>query len=99
MGSRKKRRGSQDPVRYTPVLDLQFARDLAYWEATDPRIAARVMRIVQETLASPSEGIGKPEPLRENLSGYWSRRLTREHRILYRVHGTTVDFLSARGHY
>ncbi|HEY0015906.1 MAG TPA: Txe/YoeB family addiction module toxin [Longimicrobium sp.] len=72
--------------------------DLAYWIETDPRIAIRVMRLVEEVMRSPFSGIGKPEPLR-NSGGSWSRRITDEHRIVYEINPTGVTFNVARGHY
>jgi len=75
-----------------------FRDDLAYWVATDVRIAQRLLRIVDETLRNPFSGIGKPEPLKQ-AAGLWSRRLTEEDRVAYRVTPEYVDFLQARFHY
>jgi toxin YoeB len=91
--------GEQEPHLREAVFDDQFKADLLYRKRTDPRLAKRLIRIANETLASPFTGIAKPEPLREGLQGYWSRRLTREHRIVYRVTDTSVRFASARFHY
>lgn len=66
---------------------------------TDRKTAARLLRIVRATLRTPSEGIGKPEPLRGRLAGLWSRRLTQEHRVVYEVADGAVHFLQARYHY
>ncbi len=66
---------------------------------TDRKTAARLLRIVRATLRTPSEGIGKPEPLRGRLAGLWSRRLTQEHRVVYEVADDAVHFLQARYHY
>lgn len=76
----------------------RFLDDLQVWVKTDPRKASRVLRLVRETLRDPFRGIGKPEPLR-HLSGTWSRRLTDEHRLTYRVTPEAVEFLAARHHY
>jgi toxin YoeB len=57
------------------------------------------MRLVEEVVRDPFAGIGKPEPLRHKLAGAWSRRLTDEHRVVYRVDGGGVHLLSARSHY
>lgn len=73
--------------------------DLAYWRRADPKVAARLDRIVAETVRSPFKGIGKPEPLKGELSGWWSRRLTLEHRFVYRYEKGTVWVLQARYHY
>lgn len=59
----------------------------------------RVNRLIKETLRTPFEGIGKPEPLKENLSGCWSRRITDEHRLIYRVKDNALEILSFMGHY
>ncbi len=66
---------------------------------TDRKTAARLLRIVRATLRTPSEGIGKPEPLRGRLAGLWSRRLTQEHRVVYEIADDAVHFLQARYHY
>jgi toxin YoeB len=79
-------------------MQTTFREDLAYWVATDVKIAQRLLRIVEETLRNPYEGIGKPEPLKQ-AAGLWSRRLTDEDRIAYRVTAEHVDFLQARFHY
>ncbi len=76
-----------------------FLEDLDHWIRTDRRTALRLVRIVRETLRDPFNGIGKPEPLRGQLRGLWSRRLTQEHRVVYAVTDTTVRFLQARYHY
>ena len=91
--------GEQQPILREAVLEEQFKSDVQYWKRTDPKLAKRLARIATEILASPYTGIAKPEPLREDLQGYWSRRLTREHRIVYRVTDTSVIFASARFHY
>ena len=65
---------------------------------SDPRIAGRIVRLVEETTREPRTGIGKPEPLKGE-HGVWSRRITEEHRLTYRVSAEHVDFLQARFHY
>lgn len=95
----EKRGARRHPASRTASLSKQFQRDVAYWTATSSQLSARLRRIVFETLQTPFEGIGKPEPLRNDLRGVWSRRLTKEHRVMYRVTETTVEFLSARSHY
>lgn len=81
------------------VFSTAFLDDLEHWIRTDRKAAVRLLRIVRETLRDPFRGIGKPEPLKHQLSGMWSRRLTQEHRIVYEVDGRTVRFLQARYHY
>ena len=61
--------------------------DYLYWQDNDPKIVLRINELIKDTLRHPFEGIGKPEPLRHKLKGLWSRRITQEHRLLYRVEG------------
>ena len=61
--------------------------------------ALRILDLVEATLRDPFEGVGKPEPLRYLLAGCWSRRITQEHRLVYRVGDERIDFLQARYHY
>ncbi|MGB8259233.1 MAG: Txe/YoeB family addiction module toxin [Terracidiphilus sp.] len=76
-----------------------FREDLVYWIKTDRRVALRTLELAEAVLADPFGGIGKPEPLRFELAGCWSRRITQEHRLVYRVTETRIDFLQARRHY
>jgi toxin YoeB len=66
---------------------------------TDRSAALRILELVEATLRDPFQGIGKPEALKYVLAGCWSRRITQEHRLVYRVGETRVDFLQARYHY
>jgi len=81
------------------VFQLEFRQDLRYWVETDRRVALRALELVENILRDPFSGIGKPEPLKYVLAGCWSRRLTQEHRLVYRVSERRVDFLQARYHY
>jgi toxin YoeB len=72
--------------------------DYASW-ATDPKTLRRINRMIEEALRDPGVGIGKPERLAENLSGYWSRRITQEHRLVYRVRDDELLVVQARFHY
>lgn len=81
------------------VFHPEFREDLRFWVETDRRVALRALAIVEAVLREPFEGIGKPEPLKYMPSGTWSRRLTQEHRIVYLVSDTRIDFLQARYHY
>ena len=92
-------KGAGQPARRTPALHPRFEADVTYWHHTDPKLAQRLRRIVDAVLEDPFTGIAKPELLRGDHSGLWSRRLTREHRIIYRVTEREVEFLSARAHY
>jgi toxin YoeB len=81
------------------VFQDEFIEDLEYWIKTDRKMALRVVRLVKEILRDPFEGIGKPEPLKYEFSGAWSRRLDKEHRIVYLVSSDRIHFLKARYHY
>jgi toxin YoeB len=82
---------------------LVFAEDAweeyLYWQRTDRRILQRINTLIREITRSPFEGIGNPEPLRHGLSGYWSRRITEEHRFVYAVEGDTILIAQLRYHY
>ena len=81
------------------VFHLEFREDLRYWVENDPKVAVRVLDLVEAVLREPFTGIGKPEPLRHLLAGAWSRRVTGEHRLVYLVRDNRVDFLQSRYHY
>ena len=77
----------------------EFITDLHYWVETDRKLALRTLELVEAILCDPFDGIGKPEPLKYLSPGVWSRRLTQEHRIVYRDLDDQIDFLQARYHY
>jgi len=81
------------------VMEPQFREDLEYWTRTDRRRALRVLKLLEATLRDPFEGLGEPGPLRGGLPDTWSRRVTHEHRLVYRVKDERVHFLAARYHY
>lgn len=81
------------------VVALQFVRDLEYWVQKDPRVTVRVLRLMMEIFRDPLGGIGKPELLKHDLGGFWSRRITKEDRLVYRVHDERIEFARARKHY
>jgi len=81
------------------VFYARFREDLLFWVKTDRKAALRILELVEAVLANPFEGIGKPEALKYVLAGCWSRRITQEHRLVYRVGEARVDFLQARYHY
>ncbi|HEY7770775.1 Txe/YoeB family addiction module toxin [Longimicrobium sp.] len=78
------------------LLDA-FRRDLTFWIGSEPRVALRVMRLIDDVLREPYSGIGKPEPLKYG-SG-WSRRIAEEHRMVYELTSAGPEFLTARYHY
>jgi toxin YoeB len=73
--------------------------DYLYWQANDKATLRKVNALIKECLRHPFEGTGKPEPLKGDLSGFWSRRIDREHRLIYRVTATSVDIAQCRYHY
>lgn len=73
--------------------------DFTYWVEHDRKIAARIVRLIKEIERQPFEGLGKPEPLRHDLSGFWSRRINEEHRLVYAVDQAQVLIAQARYHY
>jgi toxin YoeB len=78
-------------------------QDYLYWQETDAKLAARINELFKDILRHPFEGIGKPEPLKGEYRGYWSRRINHEHRIVYTVTGKgddqTVVVIQCRLHY
>ena len=87
------------PQRREAVFDPGFLEDLNYWTRTDRKRALRTLKLVEAILRDPFAGIGKPEPLRRELAGRWSRRIDSEHRLIYQVSDDRVYFLAARYHY
>jgi len=77
----------------------EFLQDLRYWVESERRVALKVLDLIEEVIRDPFSGHGKPEPLRYALAGCWSRRITQEHRLVYRVTEGRIDFLQARYHY
>ena len=86
-------------VEREAVFHPEFRQDLRYWIKTDRKIALRVFELIEAVLRDPFGGIGKPEPLKYLLAGCWSRRITQEHRLVYKVGERRIDFLQARYHY
>jgi toxin YoeB len=81
------------------VFHPHFRQDIRYLIENDRKTALRALELVEGILRDPFTGIGKPEPLKFVLAGCWSRRLTQEHRLVYRVSRDRIDFLQARYHY
>jgi toxin YoeB len=84
-------------------MKLVFAEqawdDYLYWQAQDPKILERLNALIKECRRIPFSGTGKPEPLRGDLRGWWSRRVTLEHRLVYRVEGDSLLIAQCRYHY
>jgi len=73
--------------------------DYLYWQRIDKKILKRINLLVQDIKRTPYDGIGKPEPLKHALSGYWSRRINDEHRIVYRIANDSLFIAQLRHHY
>jgi len=73
--------------------------DYLYWQQSDRKMLARINSLIKEIQRQPFQGIGKPEPLRHGLAGYWSRRINDEHRIVYKVTEDAVFIAQLRYHY
>ena len=73
--------------------------DYLYWQAQDKKTLKRVNQLVKDIERNHFEGIGKPEALKGNLSGFWSRRIDDGNRLIYRINGEFIDILSCKGHY
>jgi toxin YoeB len=73
--------------------------DYLFWQKTDRKMVARINKLIREIERTPFEGTGKPEPLKHALSGYWSRRIDDEHRLVYKVEGDSILTAQARFHY
>ena len=84
-------------------MKLVFAEnaweDYLYWQKTDKKILKRINMLIKDIAREPFEGIGKPEPLKHALSGYWSRRINDEHRIVYKVQDDSLLIAQLRYHY
>lgn len=81
------------------VFDPNALEDLRFRVDADRRKALKIMDLIESVMKSPFEGIGKPEPLKFELSGCWSRRIDQEHRLVYRVDGEDLIVLACRYHY
>ncbi|MET9211874.1 MULTISPECIES: Txe/YoeB family addiction module toxin [unclassified Nocardia] len=84
-------------------MKVTFAKlgfeDLGHWIATDRKMAMRIMRLIDDIDRDPFSGLGKPQPLKGDKSGYWSRRINDEHRLVYAVAGDSILIAQARYHY
>ena len=85
------------------VFLTQGWEDYLFWQQQDDKVVARINELLRDSMRSPFKGIGKPEPLRENWSGWWSRRINGEHRMVYRVVGQDaeqrIEIAQCRYHY
>ncbi len=82
------------------VFTERAQKDLKYWrDVKDAKIQERISALLKSIMETPFTGIGKPEPLRYDLSGYWSRRISKEHRLVYGVQRSIITVISLRFHY
>ena len=87
----------------TDEADIVFSRraweDYQYWVQNDRRVARRIVRLIEECVRNPFRGIGNPEPLKHEFAGCWSRRISQEHRLVYKVERGRCLILQCRYHY
>lgn len=101
---KKKKAESSDEVKAvvvnrSPGFSSRFKEDLAWWFKQNFKVASKILDLVTAVMENPFEGIGKPEPLKYMDENIWSRRIDLEHRLVYRVGNTQIDFLACRYHY
>lgn len=81
------------------ILTPEAEDDLRYWQKFNPKIYAKIKTLIRAVLSDPYSGIGKPEPLKYQYSGCWSRRIDQQYRLVYRVDDACVTILQCRYHY
>ena len=86
-------------MRRKLIFSDEAWKDYLYWQDTDRSMLRRINQLIKDVRRSPYEGIGKPEPLKHQLAGWWSRRIDSEHRFLYRVTEQAIEISTLRNHY
>ena len=86
-------------MRRKLIFSDEAWEDYLYWQDTDRSMVRRINQLIKDIRRSPYEGIGKPEPLKHQLAGWWSRRIDAEHRFVYRVIEQAVEIATLRNHY
>ena len=81
------------------LFSNQAWQDYMHWQETDKKTVKKINELIKDIARSPFQGLGKPEPLKHALSGFWSRRISHEHRIVYRVEGDVIELAQLRYHY
>jgi toxin YoeB len=81
------------------IIEPAAFQSLVTMGKQDVKLLSKTMNLIQDCLKSPFDGLGKPEPLRHNLKGYWSRRINDEHRLIYKVDDEKITIISCRDHY
>ena len=87
------------PNKREAVFHREFREDIRDWVETARKTAIRILELIEAALVDPFTGIGKPEALKYEFAGAWSRRIAQEHRLVYRVGAGRIDFIQARYHY
>jgi toxin YoeB len=85
--------------KYNVLLENEALQHIVNWSAEDVKTLVKIFTLIKNISQSPFDGLGKPEPLKGNLKGYWSRRITQEHRLVYKVETNAIIVVSAYGHY
>jgi toxin YoeB len=93
------KRKAEEPQPREAVFHSEFRQDLQYWVDTDRKLELRCLELVEAVMRDPFTGIARPEPIKYFEPNTWSRRLSQEHRLVYRVSRDRIDFLQARFHY
>jgi toxin YoeB len=83
----------------TLIFSEHAWEDYLYWQQTDKKMLKRINQLIRDIQSSPFQGIGKPEPLKHGLTGYWSRRINEEHRIVYKIDDKSIFIAQLRYHY
>ena len=86
-------------MKHNLVWHATAWEDYLYWQKTDKKLLQKLNSLIKEVDRDPFTGTGKPEPLRHALEGFWSRRLTREHRLVYQIKGDELRMIQCRYHY
>ena len=81
------------------IFEAGAFEDFNSWATQDKKLYARIVKLIQDIQRSPFAGLGKPEPLRHELKGYWSRRINQEHRLVYKVTDDAVIIIACKYHY
>ena len=81
------------------IVYAEFEKDLDFWKEQDKKIVKKIQKLLDAIIKDPYRGIGKPEPLKYQLTGCWSRRINQEHRLVYRIQNEEIQLMSCRYHY
>jgi len=81
------------------IFTPEVGEDNLYWIGQDKKTLKKINKLINDTLRNPFEGIGKPEPLKENYTGFWSRRIDEKNRLIYAVSDTAISIIGCRFHY